>query len=62
MATIIRTKPNGPLIVTGDFEVFDVKGQKNPQPLTEAHLCRCGASKNKPYCDGSHHRIGFKDE
>ena len=51
---------DGPLQVEGDFRIYDTIGQ-----LVEhdgmAMLCRCGASKTKPLCDGSHTEIGFKD-
>jgi len=57
---IIITK-NGPYNVTGDIEI---KVEDELQPPSKEHyvLCRCGASKNKPYCDGSHGDAGFKDE
>lgn len=52
---------NGPYNVTGNIEI---KVEEDLQPPSREHyaLCRCGASKNKPYCDGSHGDIGFKDE
>jgi CDGSH-type Zn-finger protein len=43
----------GPLKVTGNFEIKDIKRDKVDSP-TEVLLCRCGKSENKPYCDGSH--------
>lgn len=51
---------NGPLFVTGDLDIegapADVPGLK-----FRAALCRCGQSKNKPYCDNSHEEAGFRD-
>jgi CDGSH-type Zn-finger protein/uncharacterized Fe-S cluster protein YjdI len=54
MVNVVRIREDGPyalhaaLSVAGDTASF------------RATLCRCGASKNKPYCDGSHHEAGFK--
>jgi CDGSH-type Zn-finger protein/uncharacterized Fe-S cluster protein YjdI len=50
---VIRVLENGPLAVTADLHI---EGQ---EPRTRATLCRCGASKNKPFCDGSHNAAGF---
>ncbi len=50
--------PNGPLRVTGNLEVVSGTG-RTCNKVGEAYLCRCGASKNKPYCDGSHKVAGF---
>lgn len=50
--------PNGPLYVRGDFTLVDDDGEAFPAG-TRAALCRCGASANKPYCDGSHTDAGF---
>ncbi|MEA4900721.1 CDGSH iron-sulfur domain-containing protein [Desulfitobacterium sp.] len=50
----IQVLDNAPLIVKGDVELLDGEG-KTIETNTELHLCRCGLSKNKPYCDGSHH-------
>ena len=49
----------GPLYVQGGVEILDHEGVV---VTTEARvaLCRCGASRNKPYCDDSHHEIGWK--
>lgn len=51
---------DGPLQVTGDVHIsgaqVEVRGE------TRATLCRCGESKNKPFCDNSHHDIAFKAE
>jgi CDGSH-type Zn-finger protein/uncharacterized Fe-S cluster protein YjdI len=50
---------DGPLKVDGSLEVVTGTGRTILR-TTETYLCRCGASANKPYCDGSHKRIGFK--
>ncbi len=60
--TVIRVKPNGPFGVTGELDLISVKGEKLEGCINGCSLCRCGASNNKPFCDGSHHRVGFKDE
>jgi CDGSH-type Zn-finger protein/uncharacterized Fe-S cluster protein YjdI len=50
--------PNGPLKVVGALEIVTGTG-RTVNRTTETYLCRCGASANKPYCDGSHKKIGF---
>jgi CDGSH-type Zn-finger protein len=53
--TKITVNPNGSLKIEGDFEIVDMQG--NAYGLggrTLVSLCRCGLSKNKPFCDGSH--------
>ena len=56
----IFVSPDGPYLVTGGPELRDTAWGEG---ASREHytLCRCGASKNKPFCDGSHWRIGFKD-
>ena len=60
----ILAKKNGPYLVTGDLseltltdaegKAYDLTGKK------AVSLCRCGASVNKPFCDGTHSKIGFQ--
>jgi CDGSH-type Zn-finger protein len=50
---------DGPVQCDGPVAVFDVFGEQ-VATVQQAWLCRCGASKNKPYCDGSHTAIGFR--
>ena len=57
----ITPKLNGPLLVSGNLEVVSGTG-RTINRVTKAVLCRCGNSANKPYCDGSHTRAGFKSE
>jgi uncharacterized Fe-S cluster protein YjdI len=57
--TIIETTPNGPLMVYGNVSVKDSTGTITRKSNATA-FCRCGASGNKPYCDGSHKKIGFE--
>ena len=58
-ATTIQERPNGPLFVRGNVTIF---GQDHTlvRQDTRVALCRCGASANKPFCDGSHRRVGFR--
>ena len=56
--TTVEARPNGPLFVRGRLRVVDADGQLIRED-TRLALCRCGASENKPFCDGSHRRIGF---
>jgi len=49
---------NGPLRVRGNLEITSGTGRVVAR-VTATHLCRCGASANKPFCDGSHANIGF---
>ena len=55
----IQAQPNGPLRVVGNLEVVSGTG-RTCNKLTQAFLCRCGHSQNKPYCDGSHKAAGFE--
>jgi uncharacterized Fe-S cluster protein YjdI len=57
--TIVETVQNGPLMVYGNVTVKDSVGTITKKSNATA-FCRCGASGNKPYCDGSHKKIGFQ--
>lgn len=57
----MRVKPNGSIRVTGTVEFVDGEG-KVIESKSDFSLCRCGASKEKPFCDGSHREAGFQAE
>lgn len=57
--TIVETVPNGPLMVYGNVTVKDASGTLTQKNKATA-FCRCGASSNKPYCDGTHRKINFQ--
>lgn len=60
MPTRITTRPNGPFMVTGPFELVDPVGNVIQVPEGKIiPLCRCGQSATKPYCDGVHTKCGF---
>ncbi|HEX3771793.1 MAG TPA: ferritin-like domain-containing protein [Polyangiaceae bacterium] len=52
---------NGPLAVQGNLEICAGTG-RTVKRVTTARLCRCGGSSSKPFCDGTHARIGFKSD
>jgi CDGSH-type Zn-finger protein len=54
----IRVLPKGPYLVEGKINLLDANGNKI-EAGEKIALCRCGASTNKPFCDGAHSRIGF---
>ena len=63
MAVKITVKPNGSLRVEGNVELYDANGEKfDLGGRTSFSLCRCGASNDKPFCDGSHRTCGFQSE
>jgi CDGSH-type Zn-finger protein len=53
-----RVIQSGPIEVSGEFVITGPDG-KIIETSGPVYLCRCGASGNKPFCDGSHHRVGF---
>ncbi len=55
----IEPLTDGPLAVSGNLEIISGTGRVVSR-VTQARLCRCGASATKPFCDGSHARIGFR--
>jgi len=56
----VRASKDGPYHVRGGIQVTSSEGG-DYEPRNRQTLCRCGASKNKPFCDGTHWHIGFKD-
>jgi len=59
----ITVNSNGSLKVEGDFEIVDKNGGVyNLQGREIISICRCGLSKNKPFCDGTHSIIGFSSQ
>ena len=61
MSNIIKVRADGPLLCKGRIEVRDAEGGliESSEDLV---LCRCGHSRNKPFCDGSHHDAGFRHD
>jgi 3-phenylpropionate/trans-cinnamate dioxygenase ferredoxin subunit len=57
----IKILPKGPYLVTGPIQLTNADG--SPVAIPEGRpmvaLCRCGASVTKPFCDGTHSKIGF---
>ena len=59
--TTILAYENGPFLVTGrTFRVVDAAGGEFPVEKETIALCRCGASTKKPFCDGTHSKVGFR--
>jgi len=57
----IKVRQNGPYLVEGDdVTLVDWNGDAYQIPKRPFTLCRCGGSANKPFCDGTHRRIGFQ--
>ena len=58
----IRCRENGPLVIQAPIKVLDHLGNEFVIPVGKetVALCRCGQSKNKPFCDGSHRQCGFQ--
>lgn len=57
----IKVLQNGPYLVDGDeATLVDWNGAAYPMRKRPFALCRCGASTTKPFCDGTHSRMGFK--
>jgi len=59
----ITLAPNGPYLVDGPLRVVDAEGRPlDTGGKPRIALCRCGGSARKPFCDGTHGRIGFRAE
>jgi 3-phenylpropionate/trans-cinnamate dioxygenase ferredoxin subunit len=59
MGVTIKIRDNGPYVVEGeDVKLIDAAG--NEVPMIKRSLCRCGGSTTKPFCDGTHSKIGFQ--
>jgi len=54
----IRVMPDGPLVVKGEVKTIGTNGQELKK-MKITSFCRCGQSKNMPYCDGTHRKVGF---
>ena len=62
-ATKITVNKNGSLRIEGDFAICDPEGAVfDLSGRTTISLCRCGHSENKPFCDGTHRKMGFESE
>lgn len=58
-ATKITPQPDGPLLIRGNLRIETPEGEVEE---TRAALCRCGQSGNKPFCDGTHSKVGWRSE
>ena len=60
----IRARKNGPYLITGDLSLLTLTdADGNPYDISgeaDVALCRCGGSTTKPFCDGTHSKLGFQ--
>jgi CDGSH-type Zn-finger protein len=59
-AVLITPYRDGPLLIRGTFELLDNEGEKLDTQRDPVALCRCGRSRIRPFCDGTHKLIGFE--
>jgi CDGSH-type Zn-finger protein len=59
---VIKVLKNGPYRVEGKVTLIDPEGNVMAYDKEKFSLCRCGHSSNKPFCDATHNKIGFKHE
>ncbi len=57
----VTVRDNGPLRIEGPIEIVTPEGELIQVVDTVVTLCRCGGSKNKPFCDGTHWDVKFSD-
>ena len=57
----IRVMKDGPYVVEGDFRVINSNGEQL-KPMLMTSFCRCGASGDMPFCDGSHRKVNLSDD
>ena len=58
--TKITALDDGPFLVRGHVVVVDAEGSEFPSERATVALCRCGGSTKKPFCDGTHSKLGFR--
>ncbi len=58
--TKITALDNGPYLVKGPVLLLDAEGNEFRAERKTIALCRCGGSTNKPFCDGTHSKVGFR--
>lgn len=61
-AVTITPYRDGPIIVRGPFRLVDAEGRPIESDRSPVALCRCGKSRRKPFCDGTHKLIGFRTQ
>ena len=60
MSAQITPYRNGPYLVRGDFTIVDQDGEEVELTRRTVALCRCGKSRTRPFCDGTHKSIAFE--
>jgi CDGSH-type Zn-finger protein len=58
----LTATPDGPFRLEGQVTIFDRERRPIPDRGAPVFLCRCGRSADKPFCDGSHARTGWKED
>lgn len=60
MTKEVNAKENGPYLISGTATYIDTTGNEQTTQGSMIALCRCGQSGNKPFCDGTHKKVGFE--
>lgn len=62
MEEMVKVRKDGPYLVKGPLKLVDSQGKETAIDKPVVALCRCGQSSQKPFCDGTHSKVGFQAE